>query len=105
MGSEGITPRSEDPRALFAGCAGVGVDAGSEFDVDEPDRSDDRFPSCTRQGSSNSAGPEVDVPFRPLGNRPVDADVGDLEASTWFEYAFDLAVGAVLIDHEIEHTV
>src|SRR5712692_9159030 len=57
----GIAVRPKLPCLVFSTSTGEGVDARTKLHVNEPSASDHRFPSCTRQGTGNSTGPEVDV--------------------------------------------
>ena len=50
-------------------------------------------------------GATFDVALRFLRHRFIDADVGDLDAASGLERAEDLAVGRVLVEHQVEDTV
>ena len=105
VGAERVPPRSEDPGVLLATRSRIGVDARAELEVDKPHTTDDRLPPCARQGTGDSAGPEVDIPLRLFRDWLVDAYVGDLDAAAGAERTVDLFVRPELVEHQIEDPV
>ena len=54
--------------------------------------SDNRRPQlCLQQSTGNSAGPELDLFLRPLGNLPADENVGDLKSPARAQHTEHLA--------------
>lgn len=53
-------------------------------DIHEADEFQDLPPLCIQQSTGNSAAPELDVVAGVLGHLPVDEDVANLHATTWF---------------------
>ena len=69
-------------RVGFMFRTGKHVDKLAPADVLETDLLQDPFPLCVQQSTGNSAGPEVDIVLRVLGNLLLDDDVANLEPAT-----------------------
>jgi len=104
-GSNRITVCPKLSCFIFSAGAGEGVDTRTELYVNEPSASDHRIPSCARQGTGNSTGPEIDVAERALRNRLLDTHVGNHHPATWPKDPGDLATDTELVRAEVEHPV
>src|SRR2546430_5763493 len=103
--ANGIAVGPVGPSLLLAARAGEGVRDWSELDPHEAGSLDDGPPPCARQGTGDSAGPEVDVSKGGLRDRLFHADVGYLDAATRTEHSGDLPIGAELVGDQIDHPV
>lgn len=99
------TEGAKRPGLFFARRSSEGVDLGTEFDVDQSRLLDDRLPPCSRQGTCDSTGPEVDVSLRAFGHGLFHDDVGDLEATTGLEDPEDLGICPEFVRDEVEDPV
>lgn len=97
-----LSSRSSGPDRVAAGAEPMGtlftagsrerIDRVCELHVYQTSSSNHRIPPCTRQGSGNSTGPQVDVFERVGGHGLLDAHVGDRHATAGFEHVVDLPV-------------
>jgi hypothetical protein len=71
----------EGPGVALAGSSRIGVDRLPEPQVRQADTLHHRLPPCTRQGTGDSALPQVDVAFGLVGDLDLHADVRDLDTT------------------------
>jgi len=102
---EGIAERPECTGVSLAIGARIRIDRRPELDVDKTRFLDHGYPPCTRQGTSNSTGPQVDVALCPVRNLLADTDVCDLDAPSGAKNPEDLAVRGNLVGYQIENSV
>ena len=65
------------------GCALEYVLAPCDLEPFESRGHDRGVEFCLEQSPRDSVGPEIDVPLRSFGDRPLHCDVRDLELSAW----------------------
>jgi hypothetical protein len=63
---------------VFTFRSGERVDCRADLDVDEPGLFEHLLPTCARQATGDSTGPQVDVALRCFGNGSSCGDVGEL---------------------------
>ncbi len=80
-GADRVSTRAEPTRLLLTAGATEGVDLTCKLYSDQTCTADHGLPPCTRQGTGDSAGPEVDVLERAFWHRLLYADVGDRHAA------------------------
>jgi hypothetical protein len=79
-GPEIDSDRAERTRARRLRRTVEDVRLPGDLKIGETSSEDRRLQLCLQQSTGNSAGPEVDLLLRPLGNLPADEDVGDLKS-------------------------
>lgn len=104
-GADRVAGSAELASFFFAACSRERVDLARELDVDETCAPDHCLPSCTRQGTRNSARPEVDVLEGARRHGFFNANVGNRHASTRLEDSLDLPVDTELVGTEIDDAV
>jgi hypothetical protein len=90
---------------VFERRAGVGVDQVTGLDADEPVAQQAALVLCFQQSAGDSAGPQVDVSPAFLGHRPLDGDVGQLDAAAGAQHAHDLGEDGVLVGDQVDDAV
>jgi hypothetical protein len=104
-GTDRVPVRTELPGLVFTAGSAERVNDGTELHLSEACALDHCHPPCTRQGTGNSAGPQIDVAERGLGDGFLHADVSDLGATTRLQDSGDLPVGAEFVRDEVDHPV
>ena len=104
-GADRVSARAELTRLLLTAGATEGVDLTCKLYSDQTCTADHGFPPCTRQGTGDSAGPEVDVLERAFWHRFLYADIGDRHATAALQQPGDLFVDAQLVGAQVDHAV
>jgi len=100
-----ITGGPELASLLLAAGTGEGIDLSSQLYLDETRSADNRLPPCTRQGTGDSACPEIDVLERSCGDGFLDTDVGDRHTAARSKDPTDLLVDPELVGAQIDDAV
>lgn len=82
FGNKWIPVDLESAGVFFAACALKRVNGRSDLHADEPDLFQHFFPGCTRQTTSDSSRPKIDVLYRSLRHGFAIRDIGELKSST-----------------------
>jgi hypothetical protein len=77
-----VPTRAELAGLLLADSTAEGIDLPRELYFDQTGTVDHRLPPCARQGTGDSAGPQVDVLERSLWDRFLDADISNRHPPT-----------------------
>jgi len=100
-----IAQGAELPSAFLSAGARERVEWIGQLDVDQPGTADHRLPPCTRQGTRDSTGPEIDVMERLLRDRTLKTDVRNRHPPAGPEHAVDLSVNADLVWAEVDDPI
>src|SRR3981081_4292886 len=103
--SDRIARCPQFPRLVFSARASERVDPRTKLHVNQCSAPDHRLPSCTRQGTGNSTGPQVDVTERALRNRLLDTHIGDHHPAARPKDAGHLTTSAELVRAKVEHAI
>jgi hypothetical protein len=90
---------------VFERRAGVGIDQIARLDVGESVPQEATLVLCFQQSPGNSTGPQVDVSSPLLRHRPLDGDIGQLDAATRSQHAHDLGKDGVLVGNQVDDAV
>ena len=82
--------------ALAAGSA-KGINRRADADIDKPTLLKHMLPACTRQATSNSVSPQVDITQRPRRNLLAVCNVCKLQTPARFQDAHDLREDPTLV--------
>jgi hypothetical protein len=104
-GPDGNAVGAELAGLALAGRTSEGVHLGADFHPVQTGSPKHRFQPCTRQGTGDSAGPQVDVAFGAFGDRTLHADVACLQTATGAQDPHHLAEGRLLVRYQVEHPV
>src|ERR1051326_9642445 len=80
---KGVTENLKQPRLTLPASTTKGVNRRADIDLNEPAFFQHTPPTCARQATGNSVGPQVDTAKRRCGNILAVGDVGELQPSTW----------------------
>ena len=90
---------------VFERRAGVGVDQIAGLDIGESVPQKAAFVLCFQQSPGDSTGPQIDVSSSLLRHRPLDGDVGQLDAATGAQHAHDLGEDGILVGNQVDDAV
>jgi hypothetical protein len=76
-------------RIWFAICTTESVDRRSNTNIDEATFFDQFLPTCTRQATGDSGGPQINVGNRGLRHCLTVGDIGKLQMTAGPQYPFD----------------
>ncbi len=96
-GSNRIAERPEFARARLPASASEGVERIRQLDIDKTRATDYRLPPCTRQGTCDSTGPQIDVAESVLRHRTLQADIGHRHPTARLQHPEDLPVDTDLV--------
>lgn len=104
-GEKRIAEDLESPRILLATSTLERVNRPADPYINKSDFFQHLLPGCTRQTTSNSCGPEIDVADRGVGNRLTVRDISELQIPARAQHAVNLLQHHVLVGAKVDHTI